>query len=49
MNFGIAFGDESIPEPYFYVTAYPSPDALPKVVLPAGTRGKVTASMARCF
>ena len=37
MNFGFAFGDESIPESYFYVTAYPLPDALPKVVLPAGT------------
>lgn len=36
MNFGFAFGDEGIPEPYVYVTAYPLPDALPKVVLPAG-------------
>ena len=40
MNFGFAFGDESIPEPYFYVTAYPSPDALPGVDLPAGTTWK---------
>lgn len=37
MNFGFAFGDDSIPEPYFYVTAYPLPEALPKVALPAGT------------
>ena len=37
MNFGFAFGDEGIDEPYFYVTAYPLPDALPKVELPAGT------------
>lgn len=37
MNFGFAFGDDSIPEPYFYVTAYPSPDSLPEVTLPAGT------------
>ena len=38
MNFGFAFGDASIPEPYFYVTAYPLPDALPSVALPAGTK-----------
>ena len=37
MNFGFTFGDEGIPEPYFYVTAYPLPDALPKLPLPAGT------------
>ncbi len=37
MNFGFAFGDDSIPEPYFYVTAYPLPDALPAVELPEGT------------
>jgi len=40
MNFGFAFGDNSIPEPYFYVTAYPLPDALPNVELPAGTTWK---------
>ena len=34
MNFGFAFGDESIPEPYFYITAYPTPDAMPKLDLP---------------
>ena len=37
MNFGFVFGDEGIDEPYFYVTAYPLPDALPKVELPTGT------------
>ncbi|MDH3549168.1 MAG: DUF5996 family protein [Gammaproteobacteria bacterium] len=37
MNFGFAFGDDSVPEPYFYVTAYPLPDALPQVTLPSGT------------
>ncbi len=37
MNFGFTFGDEGIPEPYFYVTAYPLPDALPALELPDGT------------
>jgi hypothetical protein len=37
MNFGFAFGDEGIPAPYFYVTAYPLPDELPNVELPQGT------------
>ena len=37
MNFGFTFGDEAIPEPYFYVTAYPLPEALPSTPLPAGT------------
>ena len=37
MNFGFVFGDDSIREPYFYVTAYPLPDALPQTDLPAGT------------
>jgi hypothetical protein len=36
MNFGFTFGDEGIPEPYFYVTAYPAPDAFPNLSLPAG-------------
>jgi len=36
MNFGFTFGDEGIPEPYFYVTAYPLPEALPSLLLPAG-------------
>jgi len=38
MNFGFGFGDDGIPEPYFYVTAYPVPDAFPGLQLPAGTR-----------
>jgi hypothetical protein len=37
MNFGFTFGDANIPEPYFYVTAYPLPDALPELALPEGT------------
>jgi hypothetical protein len=37
MNFGFVFGDAGIPEPYFYVTAYPLPDALPGLALPDGT------------
>jgi hypothetical protein len=37
MNFGFAFGDESIPEPYFYVTAYPTPDEMIATQLPAGS------------
>ena len=37
MNFGFVFGDEGINEPYFYVTAYPTPDTLPSTALPDGT------------
>ena len=37
MNFGFTFGDEGIPEPYFYVTAYPLPDGFPSLRLPAGS------------
>ncbi len=40
MNFGFAFGDESISEPYFYVTAYPTPDAMAATELPAGSEWK---------
>jgi hypothetical protein len=36
MNFGFSLGDEGIPEPYFYITAYPLPDAFPDLDLPAG-------------
>ena len=36
MNFGFILGDDTIPEPYFYITAYPSPDALSTLRLPAG-------------
>ena len=38
LNFGFIFGDEFIPEPYFYVTAYPLPDGLTAVTLPDGTQ-----------
>ena len=37
MNFGFTFGDEGIPEPYFYVTAYPLPDGFPSLRLPVGS------------
>jgi hypothetical protein len=37
MNFGFVFGDDSVREPYLYVTAYPLPEQLPKTPLPAGT------------
>ena len=38
MNFGFTFGDEGIPEPYFYITAYPLPDAFSTLELPDGTQ-----------
>lgn len=37
MNFGFTFGDDGIPEPYFYITAYPLPNELPQLDLPNGT------------
>jgi hypothetical protein len=37
MNFGFAFGDDANSEPYFYVTAYPLPDDMHRLSLPAGT------------
>jgi hypothetical protein len=40
MNFGFTFGDAGIPEPYFYVTAYPLPDSFPSLSLPVGTEWK---------
>jgi hypothetical protein len=40
MNFGFAFGDESIPAPYFYVTAYPTPDEMAAIQLPSGSEWK---------
>lgn len=40
MNFGFAFGDAGIPEPYFYVTAYPTPEGLSDLELPAGAEWK---------
>lgn len=38
MNFGFTFGDGGIPQPYFYITAYPSPDEFPKLALPGGAK-----------
>jgi hypothetical protein len=37
MNFGFTFGDAGIAQPYFYVTAYPLPEAFADFALPAGT------------
>lgn len=36
MNFGFATGDSTIPEPYFYATAYPLPDGLSESEMPRG-------------
>ena len=36
MNFGFSTGDEYIPDPYFYITAYPMPDSLLGTPLPEG-------------
>lgn len=38
MNFGFTLGDADRPDPYLYVTAYPSPEAMTGLHLPAGTR-----------
>lgn len=34
MNFGLSSGDAGIPQPYFYVTAYPFDEALLEIKLP---------------
>lgn len=36
MNFGFSPGDAAIPNPYFYITAYPLPDGLTDIPLPDG-------------
>lgn len=36
MNFGFSTGDDAIPDPYFYATAYPSPAGLTGQPLPDG-------------
>ncbi|MFN2135409.1 MAG: DUF5996 family protein [Candidatus Promineifilaceae bacterium] len=36
MNFGFSTGDDGIPEPYFYATAYPTPEGWTASALPAG-------------
>ncbi len=36
MNFGFVTGDESIPDSYFYATAYPQPESLTEQPLPDG-------------
>lgn len=35
MNFGFSLGDEGVPAPYFYITAYPLPAGLTGTPLPA--------------
>ncbi len=40
MNFGFTFGDAGIPEPYFYITAYPTPEGLSDLDLPGGAEWK---------
>ncbi len=34
MNFGFSTGDSAVPEPYFFITAYPLPDGFLQVDLP---------------
>jgi hypothetical protein len=34
--FGFSTGDESIPDPYFYITAYPIPPGFPNFEMPRG-------------
>ena len=36
MMFGFSTGDDSIPDPYFYITAYPLPDGFPNFEMPDG-------------
>ncbi len=36
MNVGFTFGDEMVPEPYFYTTAYPLPEGFPASELTGG-------------
>ena len=38
MNFGFSPGDESIADPYFYITAYPSPEGLTDTPLPPNAK-----------
>jgi hypothetical protein len=45
MNFGFEPGDAGIEEPYFYVTAYPMPDGLEHIALPAGAYWQRTGWM----
>jgi hypothetical protein len=36
MMFGFSTGDDSIPDPYFYITAYPTPRDFPNFEMPQG-------------
>ncbi len=42
MNFGFSTGDEGIAEPYFYVTAYPTPAQWTEQPLPDGAHWRTT-------
>ena len=44
MNFGFSTGDAGIPDPYFYITAYPAPDGFIGSPLPAADVTWHTAS-----
>ncbi|TQV85979.1 DUF5996 family protein [Aliikangiella coralliicola] len=38
MNFGFSVGDQQTPEPYFYFTAYPTPENFNRISLPSGAQ-----------
>jgi len=38
MMFGFSTGDDTIPDAYFYITAYPVPEELPNLKTPEDTR-----------
>jgi hypothetical protein len=38
MMFGFSTGDDSIPDPYIYITAYPVPDGFPNFEMPGSAR-----------
>jgi hypothetical protein len=42
MNFGFSTGDGGIPDAYFYATAYPWPEGLEEIPLPAGARRQMS-------
>jgi hypothetical protein len=43
MNFGFSTGDEGMPEPYFYATAYPWPEQIVAAALPVGAEWYTTS------
>lgn len=40
INLGFGFGDDVFKEPYFYVTAYPTPEGMSDLELPDGAEWK---------